>query len=139
MTASSPGEALMRTPKYAAARAGASSTTAAPGSSTRARDIATADLMERNKTLVKEVRFADQTCVELSERMASLKAEADRLMSSLEWSEGECAGLRAELLAAGWRWARMEQRQDLAEERMEQVSAEEERRLGGAEAKLAEA
>ena len=38
-----------------------------------------ASLIERNKTLVKEVRFADQTCVELSERNASMQRDMTRL------------------------------------------------------------
>ena len=38
-----------------------------------------ASLIERNKTLVKEVRFADQTCVELSERNKGMERDVTRL------------------------------------------------------------
>ncbi|GFH50926.1 predicted protein [Chaetoceros tenuissimus] len=45
---------------------------------------AAARLIERNKTLVKEVRFADQACVELSERNLALNRELQKMDSSME-------------------------------------------------------
>ena len=42
-----------------------------------------ASLIERNKTLIKEVRFADQTCVELSERNESMKRDMTRMEGQL--------------------------------------------------------
>jgi len=41
-------------------------------------------LLERNKTLLKEVRFADQTCVELSEQMSALEGKLQLRESQLE-------------------------------------------------------
>ena len=48
-----------------------------------------ASLMERNQTLVKEVRFADQTCVELSERKKYYKTQASQFKKTLEASKRE--------------------------------------------------
>ena len=45
---------------------------------------AASSLIERNKTLVKEVRFADQTCVELSERNLSMVRERQKLDLDVE-------------------------------------------------------
>ena len=42
-----------------------------------------ASLIERNKTLIKEVRFADQTCVELSERNAAIQRDVTRMDSQI--------------------------------------------------------
>lgn len=42
-----------------------------------------ASLMERNHTLVREVRFADQTCVELSERKKYYKIQAGQFKKTL--------------------------------------------------------
>ena len=46
-------------------------------------------LMERNKTLVKEVRFADQTCVELGQKNVVLEKEIQRLRSKLNKARKE--------------------------------------------------
>ena len=40
-------------------------------------------LLERNKTLVKEVRFADQTCVELSSQNSALETQVSLLQEQL--------------------------------------------------------
>jgi len=52
-------------------------------------------LMERNKTLVKEVRFADQTCVELAEKNKYHKNEAARLKKDLASANREINNLRS--------------------------------------------
>lgn len=51
----------------------------ATGDSCGLSKAAAASLIERNKTLVKEVRFADQTCVELSERNFSLLRQLEKM------------------------------------------------------------
>lgn len=55
-------------------------------------------LLERNKTLIKEVRFAEQTCVELSERNAALEQEVERLDLNLAESRSENEALHHELV-----------------------------------------
>ncbi|CAJ1946989.1 unnamed protein product [Cylindrotheca closterium] len=51
-------------------------------------------LLDRNQTLVKEVRFADQTCVELSSRVTSLEEEKKALLERVEQLERENAELK---------------------------------------------
>ena len=53
-----------------------------------------ASLMERNQTLVKEVRFADQTCVELSERKKYYKSQAGQYKENLAVANTENSLLR---------------------------------------------
>jgi len=48
-----------------------------------------ARLYERNKTLVKEVRFADQTCLELGQKNTMLEKEIQRLRSKLSKAKKE--------------------------------------------------
>ena len=43
-------------------------------------------LMDRNSTLLREVRFADQTCVELSARNAALEKELEQLRKTTDES-----------------------------------------------------
>ena len=45
--------------------------------------FSTPSMFERNQTLVKEVKFAEQTCVELSQRNASLEQQVERLEAEL--------------------------------------------------------
>ena len=59
---------------------------------------ATASLMERNQTLVKEIRFADQTCVELSERNAALQRDVDQYSKLLEAANTEKTSLQEQLI-----------------------------------------
>eukprot|EP00980_Cylindrotheca_fusiformis_P010875 scaffold2470_cov114-Cylindrotheca_fusiformis.AAC.4 len=53
-------------------------------------------LLDRNQTLVKEVRFADQTCVELSSRVSALEAENNFLKDRVRHLEEENDALRQE-------------------------------------------
>ena len=53
-----------------------------------------AALMERNQTLVREVRFADQTCVALAERKKFYKNQAEQCTKSLRSANEDIASLR---------------------------------------------
>ena len=53
-------------------------------------------LLDRNQTLVKEVRFADQTCVELSSKNSALEAEKAKLQEQILDLEEENDLLRKE-------------------------------------------
>lgn len=64
------------------------------GKSSGRRSPTKESLMERNKTLVKEVRFADQTCVELAEKNKYHKNEAARLKKDLASAKREINNLR---------------------------------------------
>lgn len=54
-------------------------------------------LLDRNQTLVKEVRFADQTCVELSSKVSAFEAENEILKQQMSGLESEKEDLRHEL------------------------------------------
>ena len=54
-------------------------------------------LLDRNQTLVKEVRFADQTCVELSSKVSALEAQNRILNEQMVVLESENVNLRQEL------------------------------------------
>jgi len=71
---------------------------------------ATASLMERNQTLVKEIRFADQTCVELSERNAALERDVQRLEKELESSKTAQEDFRERLQKSATHVAKLEER-----------------------------
>ena len=64
-------------------------------SSSGRRSPTSACLMERNKTLVKEVRFADQTCVELAEKNKYYKNEAGRFKRDLAAANNDISHLRS--------------------------------------------
>lgn len=51
-------------------------------------------LLDRNQTLVKEVRFADSTCVELSARVSALEAEKQILIGQVSTLQKENKDLR---------------------------------------------
>ncbi len=53
-----------------------------------------ASLMERNHTLVKEVRFADQTCVALSERKKYYKNQVGQYVETIKAANKENSALR---------------------------------------------
>ena len=84
-------------------------------SSTESSDLldaraAAASLMERNQTLVKEIRFADQTCVELSERNAALERDVERLGKELDSSRTAHENLRERLEKSTMHAAKLEER-----------------------------
>ena len=54
----------------------------------------TLSLIEQNKSLVKEVRFADQTCVELSEKNRYYKTEVGRYKRDLSKATKQVENLR---------------------------------------------
>ena len=53
-------------------------------------------LLERNQTLLKEVRFADQTCVQLSEQNAALEGKLEMREEQLEQTRKEYENLKVE-------------------------------------------
>ncbi len=53
-------------------------------------------LLDRNQTLVKEVRFADSTCVELSAKVSALEAEKQILQGQVTSLQKENKALRAD-------------------------------------------
>jgi predicted nucleic acid-binding Zn-ribbon protein/uncharacterized protein YbaR (Trm112 family) len=57
-------------------------------------------LLERNKTLIKEVRFAEQTCVELSQQNEALQQRAEGLARQLQRAKREKQGLDDRLLVS---------------------------------------
>jgi hypothetical protein len=81
---------------------------------------AATSLIERNKTLVKEVRFADQTCVELSERNSSLKREVKRLEHTIDDLKQENKELHEGVVRSVQFGAKMEEERDNIDVRMEE-------------------
>jgi len=84
---------------------------------------AAASLIERNKTLVKEVRFADQTCVELSERNLSMVREIHKMEIDVDELKGKNDSLHEAIVRASQDSARaVESKKEidskLAEERI---------------------
>ncbi len=58
-------------------------------------------LLNRNQTLVKEVRFADQTCVELSSKITELEKRNERLQKQVTALEQENHNLRSDKYEGG--------------------------------------
>jgi len=71
-------------------------------------------LVERNKTLVKEVRFADQTCVELSERNSSMQADIMRLEEEKSKLMEDNSSLHDAVVRSAQYGAKMEEDRDVA-------------------------
>lgn len=82
----------------------------AMGDSSGLSRAAASSLIERNKTLVKEVRFADQTCVELSERNLSLIREKEKLELELREVKAANAKLHRDVVESTQAFARIEER-----------------------------
>mmetsp|Transcript_6001 Transcript_6001/g.11357 ORF Transcript_6001/g.11357 Transcript_6001/m.11357 type:complete len:1586 (-) Transcript_6001:12-4769(-) len=75
---------------------------------------AATSLIERNKTLVKEVRFADQTCVELSERNLSVIRENEKLEHELKEMKAKNDKLHRDVVESSQAFARIdEQKKEL--------------------------
>lgn len=86
----------------------------AVGDSSGLSRAAATSLIERNKTLVKEVRFADQTCVELSERNLSLIREKEKLDTDLKEMRAKNEKLHRDVLELSQDLARtQESKKDL--------------------------
>ena len=81
----------------------------ATGDSSGLSKSAAASLIDRNKTLVKEVRFADQTCVELSERNLSITREIHRLEVDVEELKGKNDSLHDAVVRSSQASARLEE------------------------------
>jgi len=80
--------------------------------------LATASLIERNKTLVKEVRFVDQHCVELSERNASMSRDIQRLENNINDLKDDNESLHDAVVRSSRHSAKMEMSRDTAELKM---------------------
>ena len=75
-------------------------------------------LWERNKTLVKEVRFADQTCVELSSQKGALEKEVKHLREELTGYQNKNDALQKELSEHVKSLGSAEAQRDSAKERI---------------------
>ena len=67
-----------------------------------------ASLTQRNETLVKEIRFADQTCVEISEQKSYQEKEIERLEHELEQVKYENENLHDHVIKATMHSAKLE-------------------------------
>ena len=98
-------------------------------------------LWERNKTLVKEVRFADQTCVELSEQKRALEKEVELLQETCKSTKDEMTELTSQLADKTKLHIAVEAQLEMTGkriERMEQDLSESDRSRVESERKLAE-
>ena len=100
---------------------------------------ATASLMERNQTLVKEIRFADQTCVELSERNASLERDVERLGKELNSSRTAQEDLRERLEKSTMYAAKLEERTLASNEQLSHQQSLFDAKMAATETELATA
>jgi chromosome segregation ATPase len=81
---------------------------------------AAASLIERNKTLVKEVRFADQTCVELSERNSAMAREIVKMEKDEEELKSKNDSLHNAVVRASEASARAQEISKKMEARLEE-------------------
>ena len=70
---------------------------------------ATVALIEKNKTLMKEVRFAEQTCVEVGEKNAAMENELMRVQRDNQRLKEENQNLNNQLLQANIERAKLEE------------------------------
>ena len=77
-------------------------------------------LIERNKTLMKEVRFADQTCVELSARNSSMLRDMERVKRELQSLNATNKSLHDSVVRSSKVSAKLEEERDLIKLRMEE-------------------
>jgi len=99
---------------------------------------AATSLIERNKTLVKEVRFADQTCVELSERNASLKRDMQRLENNIDEIKSENESLHDAVVRSSNHGSKMEVSRDTIELKIREIKVLHEKDLEGVRNQLLE-
>ncbi|KAL7569287.1 hypothetical protein ACA910_016834 [Epithemia clementina (nom. ined.)] len=81
-------------------------------------------LWERNKTLVKEVRFADQTCVELSAQNVALEKQVDLLQQQSQSMQAEMEKLQSQIAEKTKLHTSVEARLQMTETRSEKLEAE---------------
>ncbi len=98
-----------------------------------------ASLIERNKTLYKEVRFADQTCVELSERNAGMQREVKRLESQVNEMKGSNEALQEALMKSKQSSARVEANNEMLIRQMKEQKSEHDSKMKELEKALIEA
>lgn len=77
-------------------------------------------LIERNKTLMKEVRFADQTCVELSEKNSSMVRDLQRVKGELQSLSATNKDLHESVVRSSKVSAKLEEERDFIKIRMEE-------------------
>jgi len=77
-------------------------------------------LIERNKTLMKEVRFADQTCVELSEKNSSMVRDLQRVKGELQSLGATNKDLHESVVRSSKVSAKLEEERDFIKIRMEE-------------------
>jgi hypothetical protein len=77
-------------------------------------------LIERNKTLMKEVRFADQTCVELSARNSTMLRDMERVKRELQSLNATNKSLHDSVVRSSKVSAKLEEERDLIKLRMEE-------------------
>jgi chromosome segregation ATPase len=80
-------------------------------------------LWERNKTLVKEVRFADQTCVELSGQKSVMEKEVTLLKEQRDQVRGERESLRDDLNVSRQAAAHAEARCESLQDRLQELES----------------
>mmetsp|Transcript_13137 Transcript_13137/g.28799 ORF Transcript_13137/g.28799 Transcript_13137/m.28799 type:complete len:1577 (-) Transcript_13137:39-4769(-) len=78
-------------------------------------------LWERNKTLVKEVRFADQTCVELSGQKVALEKQINQLEDQLSSSQEQNTMLQSQILEQSRAHAETAAQCKVAQTRLEEL------------------
>ena len=84
---------------------------------------AAARLIERNKTLVKEIRFADQACVELSERNLALNRELQKMDTSMEELKTKNDSLHETIVTNSQYAARLEEEKRQMQAQIDKLTA----------------
>ena len=110
----------------------------ATGDSSGLSTAAATSLIERNKTLVKEVRFADQTCVELSERNASMARQVRKMETDEKELKSKNDCLQQAIITASQASARAEENQKDVELRLDVERVRFESQLKAMQANLQE-
>ena len=95
-------------------------------------------LLERNKTLIKEVRFAEQTCVELSQRNAALEKQVERLEGHLHETRSENESLHDEIVQANRECATLVTQKDALEVALSEERERRDAHVETAQTQLAE-
>ncbi len=99
---------------------------------------AAASLIERNKTLIKEVRFADQTCVELSEKNLAMEREMRATKETVQELKVEKESLHEAVIRSSQASGRMEESYNEIKLKLEEERRRFKRDLESAKADLEE-